>query len=86
MVELALTSLRMALPSLVSTMPPMGSSNILSMDLGPRVVLTISETAYTWGCEGGVEWTYSGGLDVGSLGVLALLSLGVLVQNIYGRS
>lgn len=36
----------MALPSLVRTIPPIGSKSILSMDLGPRVVLTISETAY----------------------------------------
>lgn len=40
-----ITSLRMAFPSLVSTMPPIGSRSILSMDLGPRVVLTMSETA-----------------------------------------
>lgn len=43
---LNLTSLRMAFPSLVNTIPPMGSKSILSMDLGPRVVLTTSETAY----------------------------------------
>ena len=41
-----LTSLRMALPSLVSTMPPIGSRSIFSMDLGPRVVRTMSDTAY----------------------------------------
>jgi hypothetical protein len=39
------TSLRMALPSLVRTMPPIGSRSILSMDLGPRVVRTMSLTA-----------------------------------------
>jgi hypothetical protein len=35
----------MAFPSLVITIPPMGSKSILSIDLGPRVVLTISATA-----------------------------------------
>lgn len=35
----------MALPSLVSTIPPIGSKSIFSMDLGPRVVRTISLTA-----------------------------------------
>jgi hypothetical protein len=37
------TSRRIALPSLVSTMPPIGSSSILSMARGPRHVLTTSE-------------------------------------------
>ena len=36
----------MALPSLVRTMPPIGSRSILSMLLGPRVVRTMSDTAY----------------------------------------
>lgn len=36
----------MAFPSLVRTIPPIGSKSILSMDFGPRVVLTMSETAY----------------------------------------
>ena len=40
-----LTSRRMAFPSLVRTMPPMGSRSILSMLLGPRVVRTMSDTA-----------------------------------------
>jgi len=39
-------SRRMAWPSLVSTMPPMGSSSILSMALGPRHDLMISATLY----------------------------------------
>lgn len=38
-------SLKMAFPSLVITIPPMGSSNIFSMERGPKVVITISETA-----------------------------------------
>jgi hypothetical protein len=42
---MTLTSLRIAFPSLVRTIPPIGSNNILSIDFGPRVVLTISETA-----------------------------------------
>jgi len=33
-------------PSLVITIPPMGSMSILSMDCGPRVEVTISETAW----------------------------------------
>ena len=37
-------SLRMACPSLVSTMPPMGSSSILSIALGPRQDRMISAT------------------------------------------
>ena len=40
-----LTSLRMAFPSFVRTIPPIGSSSIFSIDLGPRVVRTMSETA-----------------------------------------
>mmetsp|Transcript_4469 Transcript_4469/g.8700 ORF Transcript_4469/g.8700 Transcript_4469/m.8700 type:complete len:256 (+) Transcript_4469:1046-1813(+) len=39
------TSRRMQLPSLVRTMPPMGSRSILSMERGPRVVRMILETA-----------------------------------------
>jgi hypothetical protein len=39
-------SLRIALPSLVITMPPMGSISIFNMDLGPRVVVTILATAF----------------------------------------
>ena len=38
-------SRRMALPSFVMTMPPIGSSSILSMDFGPSVVRTMSATA-----------------------------------------
>mmetsp|Transcript_79445 Transcript_79445/g.177656 ORF Transcript_79445/g.177656 Transcript_79445/m.177656 type:complete len:321 (+) Transcript_79445:584-1546(+) len=38
------TSLRMALPSLVMTMPPIGSSSILSMARGPSVVRTMPAT------------------------------------------
>ena len=38
-------SLRIAFPSLVRTIPPIGSRSILSMLLGPRVVLTMSATA-----------------------------------------
>ena len=40
-------SLRIALPSFVSTIPPLASSSILSMARGPSVVLTISATACT---------------------------------------
>ena len=40
-----LTSLRMAFPSFVRTIPPIGSRSIFSIDLGPRVVRTMSETA-----------------------------------------
>ena len=39
------TSRRMQLPSLVMTMPPIGSSNILSIDRGPNVVRMMSATA-----------------------------------------
>jgi hypothetical protein len=38
-------SLRIAFPSLVITMPPMGSSSILSIERGPNVVRTMSDTA-----------------------------------------
>ena len=38
-------SRRMALPSLVSTMPPLASSSILSIARGPSVVRTMSATA-----------------------------------------
>lgn len=37
-------SLRIALPSFVITIPPIGSISILSIDLGPRVEVTISAT------------------------------------------
>ena len=40
-------SLRIALPSLVMTIPPMGSINIFSMERGPRHVRTTS--AIIWG-------------------------------------
>ena len=39
-------SRKIACPSLVSTIPPMGSSNILSIALGPRHVRTMSATAF----------------------------------------
>lgn len=39
------TSLKIAFPSLVSTIPPIGSKSIFNIDLGPSVVLTISDTA-----------------------------------------
>lgn len=39
-------SLRIAWPSLVRTMPPMGSSSILSMALGPRHERMISATVF----------------------------------------
>jgi hypothetical protein len=39
-------SRRMAWPSLVSTMPPMGSSSILSMALGPRHDRMMSATVF----------------------------------------
>mmetsp|Transcript_16990 Transcript_16990/g.50710 ORF Transcript_16990/g.50710 Transcript_16990/m.50710 type:complete len:215 (-) Transcript_16990:136-780(-) len=39
-------SLKMALPSFVMTMPPLASRSIFSMDLGPSVVLMMSETAF----------------------------------------
>ncbi|RUP43620.1 hypothetical protein BC936DRAFT_136932, partial [Jimgerdemannia flammicorona] len=45
------TSRRMALPSLVSRMPPMGSSSILSMERGPRHVRMMS--AMVWWEVGG---------------------------------
>ena len=38
-------SRRMALPSFVITMPPIGSSSIFSIDRGPSVVRMISDTA-----------------------------------------
>ena len=40
------TSRRMQLPSLVMTMPPIGSNNILSIDRGPNVVRMMSATAF----------------------------------------
>mmetsp|Transcript_21870 Transcript_21870/g.55480 ORF Transcript_21870/g.55480 Transcript_21870/m.55480 type:complete len:215 (-) Transcript_21870:12-656(-) len=39
------TSRRIALPSFVITIPPVGSSSILSIDLGPSVVRIMSATA-----------------------------------------
>ena len=39
-------SRRMQLPSLVITMPPIGSSSILSIERGPSVVRTMSATAF----------------------------------------
>mmetsp|Transcript_23875 Transcript_23875/g.64022 ORF Transcript_23875/g.64022 Transcript_23875/m.64022 type:complete len:261 (+) Transcript_23875:1266-2048(+) len=39
------TSRRIELPSFVITMPPIGSSSILSIERGPSVVRTISDTA-----------------------------------------
>jgi hypothetical protein len=38
------TSRRMALPSLVMTMPPMGSRIIFNMERGPRVVRMMEAT------------------------------------------
>jgi hypothetical protein len=49
-------SRRMAWPSLVSTMPPMGSSSILSMALGPRHDRMISATL----CRQGMRVSASG--------------------------
>lgn len=46
-------SRRMALPSLVSTMPPLASSSIFSMARGPSVVRTMSATACS---AGGCPW------------------------------
>jgi len=37
--------LKIAFPSFVITIPPIGSSNIFNMDCGPRVEVTISATA-----------------------------------------
>lgn len=39
-------SRRIAFPSFVITIPPMGSRSIFNIDLGPRVEMTISETAF----------------------------------------
>lgn len=39
------TSRKIELPSLVMTMPPIGSRSILSIDRGPSVVRMISDTA-----------------------------------------
>lgn len=39
------TSRKIALPSFVMTMPPMGSRSILSIERGPSVVRTMSDTA-----------------------------------------
>jgi hypothetical protein len=36
----------MAFPSLVKTIPPIGSRSIFNILFGPRVVLTISATAF----------------------------------------
>jgi len=38
-------SLRMACPSLDNTIPPIGSINIFNIDLGPKVLTTISAIA-----------------------------------------
>ncbi len=57
-------SRRMALPSLVTAMPPMGSSSILSMERGPRVVRITSATA----CGGGENERGGGGGGGGGLG------------------
>ena len=58
------------------------------MLFGPRVVRTMSDTAYKkmlirddWMVE-----TYSSGLNVGCLSLAALLSLGILIQNVHWRS
>jgi hypothetical protein len=75
----------MALPSLVSTMPPIGSRSILSMDLGPRVVRTMSDTAYSQRDIPKIV-SYSSGLDVSCLGLSALLTLSILVENVDWRS
>ena len=55
-------SRRMALPSLVMTMPPMGSSSIFNMDLGPSVLRTISATACGEHAKEGGAAAVSGGL------------------------
>lgn len=43
---LASISLKIALPSFVITIPPIGSINIFSIDLGPKVEVTMSATAF----------------------------------------
>ena len=40
------TYLNIALPSLVNTIPPIGSKSIFNIDFGPKVDLTISEIAF----------------------------------------
>jgi len=78
----------MKYPSLVMTTPPIGSRSILSMDCGPSVDVTMSETAYmlidreskggdaSWGKCG-----YLGCLYVGELCFSACLSFGVGVHH-----
>ena len=61
-------SRRMALPSLVSTMPPLASSSILSMARGPSVVRTMSATACGRRREGGMGSTMGQDRHGGLLG------------------
>ena len=55
------------------------------MDLGPRVVRTISDTAYSQR-DISMIVSYSSGLDVSCLGLSALLTLSILVENVDWRS
>jgi hypothetical protein len=55
------------------------------MDLGPRVVRTMSDTAYSQR-DIPMIVSYSSGLDVSCLGLSALLTLSILVENVDWRS
>lgn len=75
------TSLKMQFPSLVMTIPPMGSNNIFNIALGPSVVLMISDTAYhklskriTMKC-----LNYLSSLNISLLSGLASVTLGISI-------
>ena len=85
-------SRRMAWPSLVRTMPPMGSSSIFSMALGPRHERMMSATLRGGSrlARGGARTrrgrVHLGGGDVGHLGLAAGLPIGATLAGVWSWS